>query len=175
MSQCYRRTSRNTFKRQIKLTWRLGFNLLFSPKKKSFSLPAFQWDVLLSIYGMFGMIRNPAFQIDLGEREDGTMDLTKSAFGDRVCVLCLLFFFCIWVGGGVGCMISCYQSTLETPLWLDIFEDWPGLPVRNHPNPRGGLFVSTADTNKQKYTWHFYLSYSWMGLYWLYVCNYVLS
>lgn len=66
--------------------------------------------------------------------------------------------------GGIGCVISCYQSTLETPLWFDIFEDWPGLPVRNHPNPRRGLFVLRAKTNKQKLTWHFYLSYSGMRL-----------
>lgn len=52
----------------------------------------------------------------------------------------------------VGCVISCYQSALETPLWFDIFEDWPDLPIGNHPNPRGGLIVSIANTNKQKYT-----------------------
>lgn len=76
-------------------------------------------------------------------------------------------FFCLWVGGGhgwVGCVISCYQSTLEIPLWFDIFEDWTGLPVGTQPNPRGGLFVSIVDTNKQKYTWYFYFSYSWMRL-----------
>lgn len=79
------------------------------------------------------------------------MHLTKGASSDRACVLCLFFLsFFLYVSGGrrhewVGCVISCYQSNLETPLWFDIFADWPGLPVRNHPNPSGGLFVSIAD------------------------------
>lgn len=119
------------------------------------------YDPGLSIYGVLGLLRNLTLQMGLGEREDSTVDSTKGVSSDRVCILCLFFlssFFCLWVGGGhgwVGCVISCYQSTLEIPLWFDIFEDWPGFPVGTHPNPRGGLFVSIVDTNKQKYTWYF--------------------
>lgn len=55
----------------------------------------------------------------------------------------------------VGCVISCYQSSLETPLWFGISEDWPGLPIGNHPIAIGGLFVSIAIPDKQKFTWYF--------------------
>ena len=94
----------------------------------------------------------------LGEREDSTMKLTNACPVIEF-VFCAYFsflsFLCMVGEGGhgwVGCVISCYQSTLETPLWFDIFEDCLGLPVGNHPNPRGGLFVSIVVTNKQKYT-----------------------
>lgn len=181
MSQHFSRISRNIFQRQIKLTRRLGFNLWFSRKKNSFSLAAFQWDMLLDLASRGSVWNDKKTNVpNRSWRKRRQLNgLDKRCVQWQFVVFTFPFFLFSMgergVGyGGVGCVISCYQSTLETPLWLDIFEDRPGLPVRNHPNPRGGLFVSLADTNKQKCTWHFYLPYSWMGfIHWL--CFYVLS
>lgn len=114
--------------------------------------------------------------------EGGTMKLANaySVIKFGFCAyFSFLSFLCMGAGGGhgwVGYVISCYQSTLETPLWFDIFEDWLGLPVNSHPNPRRGLFVSVVATNKQTYIWYFCPSYFWIRLIgWLYVFNYALS
>ena len=134
-----------------------------------------------AFWGAWSINRYNSTPVGLGGGEGSTMKLTNVCsvikFG-----FCTYFSFlsCVWAEGGrhgwVGYVISCYQSTLETPLWFDIFEDWLGLPVNSHPNPRRGLFVSIVATNKQKYIRYFCPSYFWIRLIgWIYVFNYALS
>lgn len=85
---------------------------------------------------------------------DGTREMFSVCFIPSYSMFPFLLH--VWMGEGahiwVGCLIRCYQSILENPLWFDIFKAWFGLPVGPHPISSGELFVSRADPNKQKFS-----------------------
>ena len=135
-----------------------------------------------AFWGAWSINRYNSTPVGLGGGEGSTMKLTN------VCSV-IKFGFCTyfsflsflrmgggrkaWMGGICDQLLS---INFGNSLVVDIFEDWLGLPVNSHPNPRRGLFVSIVATNKQKYIRYFCPSYFWIRLIgWIYVFNYALS